>query len=114
MSDTTRAPIELTVQAELDGWPLDVHLSLPAEKVRPALARLAELGYTPRHPAPAASAPAKAPRPRATKYDADGTPVCPIHGTAMLEGQRGGFYCGHKAKAGEPAGPKGYCNATHD
>jgi peptidoglycan hydrolase-like protein with peptidoglycan-binding domain len=113
MSDTTRPHLKLTVHAQLDNWPLDIALSLPAEKVRSALQRLAALGYSPRQQA-AAAVLQKAPRPRATAYDADGTPLCPIHSTPMLEGRRGGYYCGHKAAEGQPAGPKGYCAATAD
>ena len=114
MAEATRAPLEMTVQTSLDGWPIDLHLSLPAERVSAALARLADLGFTPRAPSPApAAAPSKPQRPRATKFDTDGTPLCPTHGTPMREGQHG-WFCSRKAAEGEPANPKGYCSAVAD
>lgn len=110
MSNVTATLTYKGVPVELDLFTLDAETLAQVEKRVEKL--LAREGWA--APAVAAAAPVKQPRPRATKYDADGTPVCPIHGTSMLEGQRGGYYCGHKAKAGEPAGPKGYCNAIAD
>lgn len=97
---TPRPPLELTVHAELDGWPLDIALSLPAEKVRTALERLATLGYTPRR---------EAARPKVEPvYKPDGTPCCPVHKRPLVEG-RHGLYCPSKAGDGEEANDKGYC-----
>lgn len=110
------APLAVVVRAELDGWPVDLELSIAPARLGAALARLGELGYTPRReqaPAGVPSPARKAARPRATEYDTDGTPICPVHGTPMREGQHG-YYCGMKAKEGQPAGPKGYCNAVAD
>lgn len=96
-TDTTpRAPLELTIKAELDGWPVDMHLSLPAEKVRPALERLAQLGYRPRHEQP----PSPAPRAEGAAGIAS-PPTCPVHGTAKVrQGQRGGHFCAAKLADG--------------
>lgn len=115
MSDTPRTPIELTVQAELDGWPLDVHLSLPAEKVRPALARLAELGYTPRHAPASPATPARQPARQKVEplYTPQGAPCCPVHKRELAEG-RYGLYCPAKAGPGEAANDKGYCALRFD
>ena len=90
----TRAPLELTVRAELDGWPVDVHLALPAERVSAALARLATLGYTPRHPAPS---------PAPAFVHNDGPPTCPAHGTAKVKESShrpGTFFCAAKLPDG--------------
>lgn len=42
-------------------------------------------------------------------YQPDGTPCCPTHKRPLSEGQYG-LYCSAKAKPGENANPKGYCN----
>lgn len=109
MSTDNPRNLEVTVRAMLDGWPCDVHLSLPAQQIPVALGRLREYGYSPR----AAAAPQKPPRPRATHFSPDGTPLCPVHNTPMREGQHG-WYCARKAAEGEPATPKGYCSAIAD
>lgn len=114
---TPRPPLDLTIRAELDGWPLDLHFTLPAESVRKALARLGELGYTPRHdagPAPAAAPAAPQRRPRAEPhYDAQGRPCCPTHGRELVEGKFG-LYCPSKAAPDEAADKRGYCGLKFD
>lgn len=56
---------------------------------------------------------AAAPKPKAEKvkpfYDGDGQPCCPVHRKALSEG-RYGLFCSAKAKDGEAANDKGYCN----
>jgi len=110
-ADTPRPNLELTVRAELDGWPIDLALSLPAEKVRPALERLAALGYKPRQEA-APVAPASVERRAAPRvepvYKPDGTPCCPVHHKPLAEG-RYGLFCPSRAADGEEANAKGYC-----
>jgi len=84
-SDTAPAPVSLTVHATLDGWPVDLAFTLPPARLSAALAKLSDLGYTPRQNAPTAHA--------ATPT---GTPCCPYHGTAKVkESDRrpGTFYC---------------------
>jgi hypothetical protein len=96
--EAQRPPIDLTVRAELDGWPCDLHFTLPAEKVRAALARLVELGYSPRAAAPAQAAPA--PRP-------ESPPTCPVHGTVKVKpSNHGGYFCAAKLPDGS------YCKET--
>lgn len=56
---------------------------------------------------------ATAPKPKIEKvkpfYDGDGQPCCPTHKKPLKEGQYG-LYCSCKAKDGELANDKGYCN----
>ena len=42
-------------------------------------------------------------------YKPDGTACCPVHNTPLSQGQYG-LYCSSKAKPGESANAKGYCN----
>lgn len=44
-------------------------------------------------------------------YQPDGTPCCPAHLRPLREGQHG-LYCSAKAKPGEQANEKGYCNLS--
>lgn len=115
MSETTRPPLDLTVRATLNGWPVDVHLALPAEKVAAALDRLAALGYAPRVEALASSSPARKPaRPKVEPlYTPAGAPCCPVHHRELAEG-RYGLYCPSKAAPGEEANEKGYCALRFD
>lgn len=107
---SARPPLDLTVRAALDGWPVDVHLSLPAERVSAALVRLAELGYSPRPEAAPAQAGGKPRAPRAEPlFQPDGTPCCPTHRTPLRENDRGTFFCPKKAGPGEDANERGYC-----
>jgi hypothetical protein len=105
---TPDATLSHTIHATLDGWPVDVQIAIAPARLGAALARLAELGYTPR--LAAAPAPAeKAARPKADPvYRPDGTPCCPAHQKPLAEG-RFGLYCTAKAKDGELADAKGYC-----
>lgn len=116
-NDTPARPaLDLTIRAQFAGWPVDVHLSLPAEKLGAALARLGELGYTPREAAVAAAAPSARPqaRPKVEPvYKPDGTPCCPVHHKPLSEG-RYGLYCPAKAQAGEEQNDKGYCALKFD
>jgi hypothetical protein len=99
------------VHATLDGWPLDLSFDMPPASVSKALARLSELGYTPRAAAPQQPAqPAqKAARPKVDPlYQPDGTPCCPVHLRPLTEGQYG-LYCSSKAKEGQAADKRGYC-----
>lgn len=96
---TTTAPkcIDITVRAELDGWPVDIALSLPAAQVAEALRRLAEHGYRPRveRAAPAAG------RTSGPGAEVASPPTCPAHGPSKVRpGQRGGFYCAAKLPDG--------------
>ncbi|NJM06937.1 hypothetical protein HC891_13300 [Candidatus Gracilibacteria bacterium] len=116
MSTQPAQPLEMTVQAELHGWPVDIHLSLPAEKVEKALDRLHDLGYRPRqaghgrtHP-PRSRPAAKAPE--VEQFAASGEPVCPVHRVPMREGAYG-WYCARKAEPGQPANPKSYCACSY-
>lgn len=89
-TDTAPAPIALTVHATLDGWPVDLAFTLPPARLGVALAKLTELGYTPRQDAPAA---------RAVASTGNNAPCCPYHGTAKIkESDRrpGTFYCAAK------------------
>jgi hypothetical protein len=56
---------------------------------------------------------AAAPKPKAERvkpfYDGNGDPCCPVHRKPLKEGQYG-LYCSCKAKDGEAANDKGYCN----
>jgi hypothetical protein len=106
-----RPSLDLTVHAQLDGWPVDIAFTLPAERLSAALTRLGELGYTPRAttpPAPA-QAPRKAPRERVEPvYKPDGTPCCPVHLKPLANGKYG-LYCPSKATEGQEQNEKGYC-----
>lgn len=86
---TAPRPVDLVVHAALDGWPVDIALSLPAEKVRAALARLAELGFTPGRTAQAAA-------PAGLRNE--GPPTCPVHGTAKVKPSNhgSGYFCAAK------------------
>jgi hypothetical protein len=105
-----------------DGWRVKLQFSLPLEKLDAALNRLGELGYTPdTAPVSAQNAPG-APtlpvgvsKPRVAEFDADGAPICPVHGTVMRESQNysGSWYCSRKAADGEPANSKGYCACSY-
>lgn len=110
-----RPPLELTIRAALNGWPVDVHLALPAEKVAAALERLAALGYSPRaEAAPAAGKEARPARPRVEPvYTPDGAPCCPVHHKPLAEG-RYGLYCPAKARPGDEQNDKGYCALRFD
>ncbi len=81
--------VSLTVHAELDGWPVDIALSLAPARLGAALRRLEALGYHPRaRIAPVAPAAHVA-----------SPPTCPSHGTAKIrESQHkpGSFYCAAK------------------
>lgn len=100
------------VRARLNGWPVEVELTMPPAKLGPALDRLAELGFTP-DSAPAATAPAAPQRPPRAPlpdvvYKPDGTPCCPWHMTPLREGQHG-HYCPSRETDPERSNPKGYC-----
>jgi len=110
MSADTARPIDVTVRATLDGWPVDITLSLPAPQVPEALRRLGEYGYKPRQdtaPAPTSVERRAAPRVEPV-YKPDGTPCCPVHRKPLAEG-RFGLYCSARAADGEEANAKGYC-----
>lgn len=113
MSTDSTPAIDITIHAELDGWPVDLALELAPARLGAALERLAALGYRPRTAAASQSPAAKPARPKATHYAPDGTPLCPIHNAPMREGQHG-YYCARKAAEGEPANGKGYCSAVAD
>ena len=97
-------PVKLVVHAEQSGWPIDVELSLPLDKVPAALARLASAGLQPRQAAQAVQ------KPKRTTvepiYQPDGTPCCPVHKKPLREGQWG-LHC--TAKADGPDSKNGYC-----
>lgn len=106
---TPRPALELTVHAVLNGWDLDLHLSLPAEKVGAALDRLGALGFTPRTPAGVPSPVRKQARPKVEPvYKPDGTACCPVHKRPLVEGNYG-LYCPARAAEGEESNDKGYC-----
>ena len=88
--------------------------SIPAAIARLEAAGLVELVEKYRAaPAAAPSAPHPAPRAKAQTvepfYRQDGTACCPVHTTPLSQGSYG-LYCSTKAKPGESANPKGYCN----
>ena len=60
-----------------------------------------------------AAAPSGGTTPRAQRvapaYNGDGSACCPVHNTPLSQGQFG-LYCSSKAKPGESANAKGYCN----
>jgi hypothetical protein len=83
------AAVQMTVHASLDGWPVDLALSLAPARLGAALRRLEALGYQPR----AAVAPVT---PAARS---EGPPCCPYHGTAKIkesERRPGTYYCSAK------------------
>ena len=88
--------------------------SIPAAVKRMVDAGLVELVNTHRAaPVATPSTPAAAPRTKAQTvepfYRPDGTACCPVHTTPLSQGSYG-LYCSTKAKPGESANPKGYCN----
>jgi hypothetical protein len=109
------APVKMRVAAELNGWPVDLEFSMPPASLDRALARLAELGYTPRQTAaPGAPSATQQPRPVVEPtYKPDGTPCCPVHKKPLSEGQYG-LFCSAKAKDGQAADKKGYCGLKFD
>jgi hypothetical protein len=89
-NDTAPAPIAMTVHASLDGWPVDLAFSLPPARLGVALAKLTELGYTPRQDAP---------QPTPVSAASAGPPCCPLHGTAKVkesERRPGTYFCAAK------------------
>ena len=112
-TDTTPAPVAITIHATLDGWPVDLALDLPPAKLGAALVKLATLGYAPRAGSPSAPA-VPAARPKVEPvYSPDGTPCCPTHLRPLSEG-RYGLYCSAKAAEGQPADKRGYCGLKFD
>ena len=84
--------VQMTVHATLDGWPVDIALSLAPARLGAALRRLEALGYQPR----AAAAPAPATR-------NEGPPCCPVHGTVKVkesERKPGTYFCAAKLANG--------------
>ena len=83
------AAVQMTVHATLDGWPVDIALSLAPARLGAALRRLEALGYQPRaRIAPGAPAASVA-----------SPPTCPVHGTAKVKESQhkpGTFYCAAK------------------
>ena len=81
--------VSLTVHAELDGWPVDIALSLAPARLGAALRRLEALGYQPR----AAIAPV------APAASVASPPTCPVHGVARVresERKPGTYFCSAK------------------
>lgn len=110
-TDTTEArAVPVRVHAALDGWPVDLDLTIAPARLPVALAKLAALGFTPATAAPAA--PAQVERPRRPRvepvYQPDGTACCPVHHKPLSEG-RYGLYCSAKARPGDEQNDKGYC-----
>lgn len=107
---STDNTLRAVIHAELGGWPCDIELEISPARLGAALARLAELGYTPRLPTPPApSAQVRPARPKVEPvYQPDGTPCCPTHLRRLTEGQYG-LYCSAKATEGQPADARGYC-----
>jgi hypothetical protein len=86
--------LRTTVHATLDGWPVDIEIEITPARLGAALARLSELGYTPR----AAAAPAQHPTPVSGAPSA-GPACCPLHGTAKVkesERRPGTYFCAAK------------------
>ena len=115
MSEQARPPVEVVIDACVEGYTVHIALTVPAEKIAEACRRLAALGIS---PAPAPSSPAngngKTKAPRSTPvYDNDGRECCPTHNVELREG-RYGMYCPSKASAGQPANDKGYCALKFD
>jgi hypothetical protein len=101
--------LPITVAAELDGWPVDLEFSIAPARLSAALARLGELGYTPRQMTPVGAA-GKASKPKIDPvYQPDGTACCPVHLRPLKEG-RYGLYC--TAKDDGPDNKNGYCSFT--
>ena len=90
---TPEAALKTTVHATLDGWPVDVEIEITPARLSAALARLAELGYTPRAAAPDTGV-------RTALSGANqGPPCCPLHGTAKVkesERRPGTYFCAAK------------------
>lgn len=104
---STKVRIEMVIKAQRDGWPIDIHLAIPIDKLPDALARLRAAGLEPataRQTPPAS--PGRTPLPDPL-YRPDGQACCPWHHTALREGQYG-YYCPSRAE-GEQANAKGYC-----
>jgi hypothetical protein len=106
---TNDLALPITVQAELDGWPVDLAFEIAPARLGAALARLGELGYTPRRPvAPAGNG--KASKPKIDPvYQPDGTACCPVHLRPLKKGQYG-YYC--SAKDDGPGSKNGYCGLS--
>ena len=102
-NDPKSTALDLVIYCFKDGWPVDVQISLPVEKVGLALARLEAYGLTPRRPYPgmdrAASGPENGAQ-QAAPINGAGTHqlTCPIHVGRKLKGPNrwGKYYCTHK------------------
>lgn len=96
------------VLVELDPYDLSGDTVPTIERtVERLLARQGWSAPPPPSPAPASAQPPR--RPRAEPlYQPDGTPCCPAHRRALVEG-RYGLYCPARAAEGEPADARGYC-----
>jgi hypothetical protein len=107
----------------LDGFPVEVQATGSIDDLPRLVARLRQVGATPASTAPvspqnapgAPTLPVGVSKPRVTEFDADGAPICPVHGTVMRESTNysGSWYCSRKAADGEPANAKGYCACSY-
>ena len=102
-TDPKPAALDLVIYCFKDGWPVDVQISLPVEKVGLALERLAGHGFAPRHPSQGMGKAALASQNgscEAAPINGAGTHqlTCPIHVGRKLKGPNrwGKYYCTHK------------------
>lgn len=112
----------VTIPVTLDGYRLEFEINASIDDLPRLVARLKEIGAEPAGNAPqtlctksgAPTLPTGVSKPRVTDFDADGSPICPVHGVTMRESTNysGSWYCSKKAGDGEPANSKGYCSCS--
>lgn len=108
-----RQDLTITIKARVDGFDTEVCYTGSIDQLLAVTKRLRELGAEPalvagghQLPTPAARKPAQQVEPI---YQPDGTACCPVHLRPLQPGQYG-LFCSAKAKPGEAANAKGYCN----
>lgn len=110
MSTNEEPRIPARVSALLDGWPVELTFDIAPARLGAALAKLAELGYTPGMPLASAAPAQQGQRAKVeAAYMPDGTACCPLHLKPLKQG-RYGLYC--PAKDDGPENKNGFCSFT--
>lgn len=109
-------PVTITAHVTFSGIHFEVCFTGQVDQLPAMAKRLVALGAEPVSAAAGIPAPSQATngssKPKAERvtplYDADGSPLCPVHKRELQEGAHG-LFCSAKAKEGQVVDRKGYC-----
>ena len=101
----------ISIEAVCDGYTVRIEYTGSIATVKSACEKLRAAGLEPAQPAQSAPAPRQQARAGkvAPAYDGSGTPICPVHGTVLRQGQYG-LFCPSK----DPSTERGYCALRFD